>query len=79
MLEQHGLENEEDGELHDKLLDCELFEGEGEEKLLHFVFDEQLKLLQLVELQLKLEHTLLMEQHGLSKEEDSELLEELLD
>ena len=76
---QHFTLFEEDGELHEVLLDSELFDGQLEESLLLVLFDEQLKLLLLFEILLKLELSMLLEQHELVKDDEGELLDELLD
>ena len=55
LLEQQGLLNEDDVELEDKILDKELSEEQLKDKLEDFILDEQLGLLQLSEMQLRLE------------------------
>ena len=79
LLEQHGLVIDDEGELLDELLDMELTERQLEEKLLDSLLDEQLKLLQLLEIQLRLEDGKLLEQHGLICEQGEQLQDELLD
>ena len=73
LLEQLGLLFEDDGELNEDLLDRELFDRDIDEKLLDFILDEQLILLQLFEMQLKLELGKLLEQQGLILEDDGEM------
>ena len=55
LLEQQGLLNDDDVELQDKILDKELSEEQLNDKLEDFILDEQLGLLQLSEMQLRLE------------------------
>ena len=61
LLEQQWLKHDEDGELLNELLDAELLDGELEEILQDSLLDEQLLLLELLEVQLKLELCILEE------------------
>ena len=61
LLEQHGLICEEDGELQDELHDGELLDGEMDEILHDFIFDELQLLLKLVDIELELEDFRLLE------------------
>jgi len=91
LLEQQGVNFEDDGLLHDELYDLELFDKEKDERLhdflldeletqLHdFLLDELETQLKLDEMQLGLELWLLLEQHGIISEDDTELQEELPD
>ena len=64
---------EEDGELQEELLDGQLLDGQLEDSLLHVLLDEELKLLQLLEILLRLQLPSLLEQQGLLFDEDEEL------
>jgi len=77
LLEQQGVNFEDDGLLHDELYDLELFDEEKEERLHDFLLDELETQLKLDEMQLRLELWLLLEQHGIISEDDTELQEEL--
>jgi len=79
LLEQQGLKHDKDGELVDELVEAELLDGQLEEKLQERLLDEQLILLELMEVQLKLEVCILEELQRLSKDEDGLLLEKLVD
>jgi len=79
LLEQQGLSKDDDSKLLEELLDKELLDGQLEELLLLCSLDEKLKLLQLLAKLLKLELLLLLEQQGLSYEDDGELQEMLVD
>ena len=79
LLEQQGLVYDDDGELHEILVDKELSEGQLDEKLLDISLDEQLKLLQLIEWSLQLEVGKLLEHDEIMHEEDTLLHEEQLD
>ena len=54
-------------------------DGEIEEKLLDSILDELHLLLQLLEMELKLDLSKLLEQQGLTFEDDGELHDELFD
>jgi len=77
LLEQQGVTFEDDGLLHDELYDLELFDEEKDERLHDFLLDELETQLKLDEMQLRLELWLLLEQHGIISEDDTELQEEL--
>jgi len=55
LLEQHGVNFEDDGLLHDELYDLELFDEEIDERLHDFLLDELETQLKLDEIQLRLE------------------------
>ena len=78
LLEQQWLKHDEDGELLNELLDAELLDGELEEILQDSLLDEQLLLLELIEVQLKLELCIPEELHGLTRDDDGLLHEKLL-
>lgn len=65
--------------MQEELLDVELSDGQLEEQLLDNPLNELHMLLQLSEIQLKLELTKLHELHGLMIDEDRQLHGELLD
>jgi len=84
LLEEHGLMNEEDGEMQDELEELELSDWQLEDMLLDLLLEEKLKLLELLDMLLKLELNLLLElqEHLVDDnwEEHDELSEgELLD
>jgi len=79
LLELHKIICDDSEELEDLLQDGEQIESEIDEELHECILDELHILLKLVEIQLKLEDTLLLEQQGICFEEDNELQEELID
>ena len=79
LLEEPGLFSEEDGELHEELLEGQLLDGQLDDSLLHFSLDEELKLQELLEMLLKLQLPMLLEQQGLLNDEDVELQDRILD
>lgn len=77
LLELHDTIFDDCEQLEDSLQDGELFESDIDEELHECMLDELHLLLKLVEIQLKLEDTLLLEQQGVWFEDDNEVLEEL--
>ena len=73
------LKCEDEIDVHDKLLDFELFDGQLEEKLHESLLEEVHWLLQLVDAQLWLELLKLLEQHLTLFDDDGELHDELID
>lgn len=73
------LKCEDEIEVHDKLLDFELFDGQLEEKLHESLLEEVHWLLQLVDTQLWLELLRLLEQHLILFDDDGQLHDELID
>ena len=79
LLELHRIIFDDSEELEDLLQDGEQIESEIDEELHECILDELHLLLKLVEIQLKLEDTLLLEQQGIWFEDENELQEELID
>jgi len=79
LLEQQGLLKDDDKELQDNNFDIELSEEQLNETLQDVSLDELLGLLQLNEMELKLEVCKLLEQQGLLSEEDGQLQDELIE
>lgn len=79
VLEQQELMYEDDGELHEKLVEKQLSDEQLNELLLEKWLDEVLELQQLLEISLQHEVVILLELQGWMFEEDEQLQDELLD
>lgn len=79
LKKQQEIVTDSDGDEQEQLLDGELFEEDGDDQVHDLSLDELHLLLQMNELQLKLELCLLLEQQRLKSEDDGELQDELLD